>query len=576
MKNAALLLILLLSLIFAPPSHAQMPTGLTAEEAQRVENLLASMTLEEKVGQLFMVSIYGRRLPEAGELLITQYHPGAVALFNYNTEWETGGSVAFLINQMQTAATSSGAEIPLIIAADQEGGRVRRIVNEVTQFPDPLWLGAITDMDVIREVGRVTGAELRAIGVNMNLAPVADLYTREDMFDKNRVLHRRTFGDDPNRVGEQAAAYAQGLGAAEVIGVLKHYPGHGGAADSHKELPHIEMDAATALNGPLRAFEVAVREGVPAIMVGHLNYTALEPVPNLPASLSPTMIGILRHDFGFDGLVMTDAMDMAAIAGNFEIPQAALMAIQAGVDMVVMGPNISWATQQNSIQRVMDAASSGELSQTRLDESVRRILSLKAQYELLDWQPLDPDQVTAQYDPEPAQAALLESYMAAATVVRDERRLLPLDPQEKIAVVYPAIYETIYFTCLELAREIEYYGYVFYPEIKDFNSVSRLGIEYDKIVIFVEDATKHLIQSDLVKVLPPEKTIVVALSSPYDLELFPDVSTFMALYTSLDASQAAACKVLFGDHPARGRLPIAVGNYPSGSGIDIDGWTTGG
>jgi beta-N-acetylhexosaminidase len=154
------------------------------------------MSLAEKAGQVFMVSIYGRNLPEAGAALITDYHPGAVALFAYNTDYQPLAEVASLINQMQALSTADNGP-PLFIALDHEGGRVRRLVNGVTRFPDPLGFGALPEPGPYQTIGRLTGAELRAVGVNMNLAPVLDLFSRPDLQDKNRVLYRRTLGDDP-------------------------------------------------------------------------------------------------------------------------------------------------------------------------------------------------------------------------------------------------------------------------------------------------------------------------------------------------------------------------------------------
>ncbi|MBZ0308815.1 MAG: hypothetical protein K8I82_22300, partial [Anaerolineae bacterium] len=295
-------LILLLVLLILPVSAQE---HVEKTDSERVETLLQGMSLEEKVGQMFMVNIYGKAIGDRATAFIQEQHPGAIAIFGYNTDYESADSIARFINQIQDVATHSGAEVPMIIATDQEGGRVRRIINDVTLFPDPLALGATTHDEAVERVAYALGAELRAIGITMNLAPVADLHTREDMLNQYRVMHRRTFGDNPERVGRQTAAYTQGLAQAGVIGVLKHYPGHGGAADSHAGLPAVTLDTQSALNGPLKAFEMAVQNGAPAVMVGHLYYQELEPVENLPASLSPTLLGMLRDDFGFDGVIMT-------------------------------------------------------------------------------------------------------------------------------------------------------------------------------------------------------------------------------------------------------------------------------
>ncbi|MBZ0308669.1 MAG: hypothetical protein K8I82_21560, partial [Anaerolineae bacterium] len=254
---------------------------------------------------------------------------------------------------------------------------------------------------------------------------------------------------------------------------------------------------------------------------------------------------------------------------NFYVPDAALMFVQAGGDMFVAGPYLTWDMQRAAMQRLIDAVNNGELDERRIDESVRRILHLKADYGLLDWQPIDTEKVIENIHLEASQQALIETYMDAATVVRDDSSLLPLSPDDKLAIVYPIIYQEVLQTCQVFAPDAEYHGYNFQPANWEYGVVSRLGLNYDKVVIFTEDAFLNPALSDLVLPLPPEKTIVVALSIPYDLEKLGGISTYMAMYNSLPASRIAACRVLFGDHPITGRLPIPVGEYPSGSGIDI-------
>jgi beta-N-acetylhexosaminidase len=530
------------------------------------------MTPQEKVGQVFMVSLYGKDLTEAGATLLQTYHPGAVSLFAYNTDFQPAEEVARLINAMQHEATQHGAGIPLFIAIDHEGGRVQRLVNDVTLFPDPLAYGAVDDPALVQAVGAALADELAQLGINMNLAPVLDLFSERDMLDKNRVLHRRTLGQDSVRVGQAAAAFAAGQSQRGVVSVGKHFPGHGGTAvDSHHRLPVLEMDSATAYAEPLAAFQTAIATGhLPAIMLGHLYYSALEPQANLPASLSPTLVTLLRDEMDYDGLIMTDALDMAAIAGTYALPDAALLALNAGVDMVVLGPNVSWQTQEAAFEHILAALENGQLAPERLDEAVRRILTVKAEFGLLEWQPVEVDGVAQRINRDESRQALLALYEAAVTLVKDEEGLLPFGPDDTIAVAYPAIYEYLNTPCGQLAPpETKLYGYTFFPSDFDFNSVARLGLDYDKVVIFVEDAYKHLAHRDLVSLLPPEKTIVVALSSPLDLALFPQVSSYVVVYSNSEVSQEAACQAIFGPPPIQGSTPIQIGDYPPGTGILI-------
>jgi len=536
--------------------------------ADEIEGLLASMTTKQKVGQLFMVSLYGRELTRAGEDFIRDYQPGAVSLFSYNTDYQPASEVARLINAMQSRAVASGAGIPLLLAVDHEGGEVRRIVNGVTRFPDPTHLGALTDLRLMQAMGRVTGAELAALGIHMNLAPVADLYTREDLFDKNRVLHRRTLGDDPERVGLLAWAYSAGLAESGVAGVMKHFPGHGGAEDSHKRLPILDLDAESARRTALRPFEVALAQDPPppAVMVGHLYYPSLEPSPNLPASLSPTLIqGLLREEWGYEGVIMTDALDMAAVP--LPIPEAGLAAFLAGADMLVLGPNVSWGTQQAAIETLRTAVADGRVSMGRLDASVRRILTLKAAHGGLTWAETDPASVASRIDLEASAKALLESYLGSATLLHDESALVPVAPDDSLAVIYPAPFVEVYTACSALAPNVAYYGYTLFPTSYDYNSIANLATRYETLVLFVADVHKNPNQAALARHLPAERTILISLSSPYDVEFFPEVSSFIALYSDHPASREAACRVLFGASPLRGRSPFPVGGYPSGTGL---------
>jgi beta-N-acetylhexosaminidase len=200
---------------------------------------------------------------------------------------------------------------------------------------------------------------------------------------------------------------------------------------------------------------------------------------------------------------------------------------------------------------------------------VRRILTLKSAYGILDWQPVDPEAVTEQINLDASQAALLQAFLDAATVIRDSSNLLPLEPDDNAVIVYYGNAVQIYHTCHALAPEMATFSYTESPLDQEFGQVGRLGIEYDKVVIFVNNASKDPRQRDLVRVLPPEKTVAVLMNSPFDLEQFPDVSSFLALYTDHPLSRTAACQVLFAQHPATGRLPIAVGTFESGLGIDL-------
>lgn len=540
--------------------------AVSADEAQ-IDALMQPMTLEQKIGQLFMVSVYNTVLSQGDKEFLQEFQPGAVALFPRNTSQLPEG-IAALINAMQQAISDTGG-LPLIIATDQEGWEIQRLWNGFTRLPDPLIYGAVNDPQTIVDLARATGAELGAVGVNMNLAPVADLTTRDDFLISYRVMNHRTWGDNPQRVGELTAAYIGGLKEAGVIGVLKHFPGHGGAVDSHEVLPRLDFDTTEARRHIL-AFQVALEQGAPAVMVGHLYYSALEPETDLPASLSPTMMSILRDDIGFAGVILSDALDMGALKTRYYQTDAMLAFFRAGGDMIVVGPFMERQYQREAKQRLIAAVASGEIPESRIDASVRRILRLKMDYGLIPWQPIEPSAVTDTIASAGTSAALEHVYQNGLTLVRDETGLLPLSPDANLVIFYPLLQRgDMAEVCKQLAPQAEYIGFTLNPPQWTYGKAAILGRDSDAVVIFTDNALKYPGQQRLVNAAPPEKTIVIALSNPYDLEAMPGVSTSLTTYSSNAISHAAACRALFGEQPIVGRLPVAIADFASGTGLSI-------
>lgn len=538
-----------------------------AQEADdaRVEAILAQMALPDKIGQLLMVNLPDYGSVQAVRDYIAEFRPGAVGLFNHNVRWREAPAIAEQINTLQQASRDASG-VPLFVAVDHEGGEVLRLTLDVTPLPHPLGLGAITDMAMLRRFGTAIGGELSALGFNMNLAPVADLHTRDDAFNTYRVMNQRTWGDDPFRVGAQTAAYSAGMADARVMAVVKHFPGHGGADDSHAVAARVAMDAEIARATALRAFQIAIKDGADAIMVGHLYYSNLEPVDDLPATLSPTMMAILRDEFDFEGLIMTDALEMAAISDYFEISDAAVRVIQAGGDMLVSGPNMTIDSQRDIVRGLLAAVEKGDIAEARIDASVRRILRYKAQYGVLDWQPNPPETALDRIVAAEGEATLIDAYTHAATVVRDDAELFPIAEDASVAIVYPATHWTqVEEACTPLAPETTFVRYTLVPPAWQGGQVAQLGRDHDVVVVFLEDALRNPAQFNLLAAAIPEKTIVVSLNNPYDLErLDASISTLVAMYNSLAASHIAACQVLFGAAPARGQLPIVLNGFEAG------------
>jgi len=516
------------------------------------------LTLEQQVGQLFMVTIHGAQLPEAGRDFLQRWQPGAVVLFNSNIGQPE--AISRLTNSYQQAITTAGG-LPLLVAVDQEGGRVQRLTQSFTTLPAPALLTAAHNPQLIELVGRAVAEELRAVGINMNLAPVADLETNP----ANPVIWRRSFGSDPVITGQTLAAYVSGLQAGGVLATLKHFPGHGATdRDSHVELPVLPFTRDHLLSGEIVPFQTASHAD--AIMVAHIAYPEIEPQPNLPASLSAHIIdGLLRQELGYNGIVVTDALDMDAVDHQFDYAQAAVMAIRAGADMVASGPGIGLDAQAVMIQAVIDAVRSGDIPESRIHESARRIVDAKARYGLLDWQPLDPNTTVERINRDTHEALVEELFRAGVTVVYDRGGHLPVPPDRAVAVVYLATRNYTIPACGAYRDDIRWVGAAYWPGADEIGWAADAARQVDTIIVFTENAVDNAQQQTLVRALPPEKTVVVALSSPYDWQQFPDIATYVLTHSPLPPAVPAACAVLFGAAPATGILPVALSpDLPAG------------
>ncbi|MBL8163386.1 MAG: hypothetical protein JNJ61_15470 [Anaerolineae bacterium] len=499
---------------------------------------LSGMTLEQRIGQMFVVNLYGPQLTEAGRDFLTRVQPGGVVLIGDNIG--TPEALTALINSYQQTITKAGG-VPLFVAVDQEGGPISHLRDGFTLFPTPTLLTASGQTALARQVGAAMAAELRAVGVNMNLAPVADLETNPD----NPIITRRSFGSDPTLVSPIIAAYIEGLQSAGVLATAKHFPGHGETdSDSHTTLPILDLARERLDAVELAPFRAAIGAGVEVMMAAHIWYPALEPQENLPASLSPNVItGLLRGELGYDGLVMTDALDMDAIDTSYAYPDAALNAVQAGVDLVIAA-HIGLDSQEAAVQAIADAVRDGRISEARVDESVRRILDAKARYNLLEWTPLNPATVTERL-PLDANAALVEEqFRAGVTRVFDHAGLLPLTEASNALIIYPATRPTIVQECGGYNIELDWLGVSESPTDEEIAWAADAATRAGTVVTFTQNADRQ--QQALVQSLPAERTVVVALWSPYDVLLFPQIAAYVVTYSPLRPAVPAACALLFG------------------------------
>ena len=326
--------------------------------ADRVERHLARLTLEEKIGQLFIIAPDGD-----WEHQLRTFRPGGVVLFSRHTP--TLAATMQILERVRVLSPQ-----PPLLAVDQEGGRVSRLPF-ATSIPTARKLAALSS-PAAKNLGMLVGRELRALGFNLNFAPVLDVDTRTE----NPVIGDRSFSADPYEVARLGRAYIQGIHDSGIAASAKHFPGHGDTnADSHLVLPRVELSSERLETLELLPFRAAILAKTDSIMVAHVSYPAWDSRQNSPASLSrPIITGILRNELGYTGLIITDAMNMKAVSSSFSPGAAAKAAFLAGVDIILMPENFPAAYWS-----LLQAVRSGEIPDSRLDESVRRILTLKLQ-----------------------------------------------------------------------------------------------------------------------------------------------------------------------------------------------------
>lgn len=569
-KNlAATPLPLALPIQFKAPARPSLPslekTRLTPEASptpainyeKEVDAILSQMTVEQKVGQLFVLFFYGTSYSQYLEWTISQVNVGGIIIFGSNIN--TLESLATLINAAQKTATTNGAQIPLLVAIDHEGGIVNRFGDQLTEFPSNMGLAATHSLDNAKAMAEVMAIELKALGINMNLGPVVDINSNPN----NPIIGVRSFGSNPAMVAEFGTAMIREFQANGVIATAKHFPGHGDTTlDSHYMLPVVSHEWPHLDTVEFVPFKKAIENDVDAIMTAHIVFPALDPDSNLPATLSKQVLtNLLRNEFGYEGLIATDSLGMGAIHQSYGFADASAMAFQAGADLLMIGNDRAYtlASQYPSYQNLLTLVRNGVISEERLDASVRRILLAKAKRGILDWQPTVLSDLPTQIRTTEHLSVATRIAEEAVTIVKDDDRLLPIDPEKRILLVYPAHhYNTIYPAFTEYASRIWPIPIGLNPGEETIKQVLAAANQVDVTIIATLNARFYPGQVNLVYTLRHHSTVVLALQSPYDLMAFPYQDTYAAIYGPVPASIQGAAKVLLGQHPPSGKLPITL------------------
>ena len=539
----------------------------------RIKHLLKTMTLEEKVGQLFVTYAYGQTSDTTnpadvasnqkdlgvsnGKELIEKYHLGGVIYFAWSNNVANPPQIAGLSNGLQRVATKSGARVPLLIATDQEHGVVTRVGPPATQLPGNMALGAGRSETNTYDAANISGKELRAIGINQNFAPDADVNVNA----QNPVIGVRSFGSDPSLVSSLVSASVAGYQDASVSATAKHFPGHGDTAtDSHYGVPIINHTRAEWNSIDAPPFRAAIKRGIDSIMTAHIVVPSLDP-SGMPATLSkPIITDVLRDELGYDGVVITDALTMQGVRDGFGDDRIPVLALKAGVDQLLMPAPGKLDIAYNA---VLGAVRSGELTEKRIDQSVTRVLKLKMKRGL--FQPknvmVDEKKVGSRVGTAAHQARAQEITDSTVTLVKDDADALPLPAAAGNVLVTGASVSTALAGRIGArgATATAYDTGTAPSDATIANAVAKAQ-QSDRVVVSTNKAWTSAGQQKLVKqlVATGKPVVVVAVRDPYDIAYVTEAPTYLATYSTTAISMESLARVLFGEVQPAGKLPVDI------------------
>ncbi len=591
------------------------PIKLDKDGEKWAEKTLKKMSLEQKVGQMFMiwarVSFLNLNAPEYVNLRDTMrhYHVGG---FGVTVNVQNGILVksepyeaAMLLNQLQR-----DSETPLLMAADFERGLSMRL-NGGTVFPHAMAFGAAGKPEYSEAFGRITGEEARAIGIHWNWFPDADVNSNP----LNPIINTRAFSSDPAQVGQLVTEYVKGAHEGGMMATAKHFPGHGDTAtDSHLGMASVTGNEARLDSVELPPFEASVKAGVDSVMIAHVSVPALDPDPNHVASTSPKIVtGLLKDKMGFKGLIVTDALDMNGLMRIYSSSSnpsagAAVAAVKAGNDMILIPHDLDGA-----YNGIIQAVKSGEIPQAQIDASVLKILKYKASLGLHKARLVDPNEV-GQLVGKPENIAMGQQVAdAAVTLVRENGQVLPLqrtkqgtnpnaNPYTQVPTTANQVVVVIFNDDVrsEMGRAFERQMKLRMPEVRVFNiDATTAGAMTDQVLAAVQQAQKIILpvyavptagravrsatgditnsvsleesSANLMKRIlqaAAARSFVIAMGNPYVASDFPDAQNYMCTFSSATVSEVSAVKALFGEISITGHLPVEIpGIAQRGAGI---------
>ncbi len=574
----------------------------TPKRPDPIAAAMSAMTMEQKVGQLFVVGVSGASAQDSSiqnaknygsdldtpAKIVARYNLGGVIYFRDSGNLVTPRQTAELSNGLQRAATTSGAKLPLLISVDQESGSIDRVRAPATVLPGAMGLGstyvsasrgnktADATADA-RQAAEITSRELRAMGINVDHAPIADVNVNPD----NPVIGSRSFSSDPDVVSTLVAAQVagfEGSGSADqlVSATAKHFPGHGDTnVDSHTGIPVINSSRQEWERIAAPPFKAAIKAGVDSIMTAHIVMPKLDPSGD-PATLSkPILTGLLRQELGFDGVVFTDSLSMKGVRDKYGDARVPVLALNAGADVLLTPPDFRAA-----YDGVLSAIRSGELSQQHVDQSVRRILRLKINRGVLKHPVTDVASVDRVVGTKDHLAAAQRISDDSITLLRNDGAILPRKPGGKVLVTgwgstrYPSQKHTTALLADRIAaRGVSARAVATgaQPSAEQVKQVAAAERDSDLVVVLTnrgastdDGAAQHALVTELAKTGVP--VVGVAVGEPYDAAQLPGCGAWLASYGSSEPTLESITKVLFGELKPTGKLPVSI-PAPDGKGV---------
>jgi len=533
-----------------------------------VENTYQEMSIEERIGQLFMVAAYSNKDEQHTEnlaLLIEKYHIGGLIFFQGGP-----GREIQMTNHLQ-----SKSKTPLWIGMDAEWGLGMRL-DSTMNFPKQMTLGAIQNNDLIYEMGKEIARQAKLIGVHVNFAPVVDVNNNI----KNPVIGYRSFGEDKENVAQKGVAYTRGMQDNGLLANAKHFPGHGDTdSDSHMTLPVINHSKERLDDLELYPFKKLIENEVNSMMVAHLHIPAYDDTPNKATTLSKNVVtDLLKNELGFDGLIFTDALNMKGVSNFYEPGETDLLAFKAGNDVLLFPMNVP-----NAIKMINDAIKKNEIPKERLEESVKKILYAKYKLGLhKGFEKLETENISEKLHSSEAKNLNEKLYAEAATLVKNEKNFLPihiLDTTNFASLSLRGPKNSTFQKYLDKYADFTHYNLsIENMDLGDYSQLMNQLSQYETVVVGLHgmnnSASKRfgLKSEDLLflqNLSEQSNVVLTVFGNAYSLKYLQSFQHLLMMYEDNDITQKLAPQMLFGAKPIKGKLPVSVApDMKAGTGIN--------